>query len=61
MGAKKKPQETLAAGDVGGAVEPGTSVLALNPPPPRGEALKIEDDGSAAERIVEFLAEKRLV
>ena len=61
MGAKKKPQETLAAGDVGGAVHPGTSVLALNPPPPRGEARKIEDDGSAAERIVEFLAEKRLV
>jgi electron transfer flavoprotein beta subunit len=61
MGAKKKPQETLAAADVGGAVEPGTTVLALNPPPARGEARKIEDDGGAAEAIVEFLAEKRLV
>jgi electron transfer flavoprotein beta subunit len=58
MGAKKKPQETLRATDPG---SPGTSVVALNPPPPRGEARKIEDDGSAAERIVEFLAEKRLV
>ena len=61
MGAKKKPQETLAAADVGGASDPGTTVLALSPPPARGEALKIEDDGSAAEKIVEFLAEKRLV
>ena len=61
MGAKKKPQETLAAGDVGGAGITGTDVVALNPPPPRGEARRIEDDGSAAEKIVEFLAEKRLV
>ncbi|HEX7625425.1 MAG TPA: electron transfer flavoprotein subunit beta/FixA family protein [Gaiellaceae bacterium] len=61
MGAKKKPQDTLAAGDVGGVAGAGTTVVALSPPPPRGEARKIEDDGSAAEKIVEFLAEKRLV
>jgi electron transfer flavoprotein beta subunit len=61
MGAKKKPQETLTADDVGGAAEPGTSVVELSPPPPRGEARKLEDDGSAAEAIVEFLVEKRLV
>src|SRR5256885_1176814 len=61
MGAKKRPQEPLAATAVGGAVEPGTTVSALNPPPPRGEAQKIDDDGSAAEKIVAFLAEKRLV
>jgi hypothetical protein len=36
-------------------------VTALAPPPPRGEARRIEDDGSAAEQIVEFLAEKRLL
>jgi electron transfer flavoprotein beta subunit len=58
MGAKKKPQETVGAADAG---EPGTSVVALNPPPPRGESQKIEDDGSAADKIVEFLAEKRFV
>ena len=57
MGAKKKPQETVSAE----AVAPGTDVLALSPPPPRGESVKIDDDGSAAEKIVEFLAEKRLV
>jgi electron transfer flavoprotein beta subunit len=61
MGAKKKPQETLSAGDVGGAEGAGTSVVGLNDPPPRGEAQKIEDNGSGAEKIVEFLAEKRLV
>jgi len=57
MGAKKKPQETVSAE----AVAPGTDVLALSPPPPRGESVKIDDDGSAAEKIVEYLAEKRLV
>ena len=61
MGAKKKPQEALSAGDVGGAEGAATTVLALNPPPARGEARKIEDDGSAAEQILEFLTEKRLV
>lgn len=58
MGAKKKPQETVAPSGAGTAA---TTVLELSPPPPRGEARKIEDDGSAAEKIVEFLVEKRLV
>ena len=61
MGAKKKPQDTLSAADVGGAAGAGTTVVELSPPPARGESRKIEDDGSAAEKIVEFLAEKRLV
>jgi electron transfer flavoprotein beta subunit len=61
MGAKRKPQETLAASDVGGLDEARTTVLALNPPPSRGAARRIEDDGSAAEQIVEFLAERRLL
>jgi electron transfer flavoprotein beta subunit len=61
MGAKKKPQATQSAADVGGAAAAGTTVIALAPPPARGEARKIEDDGSAAEQIVAFLAEKRLV
>ena len=67
MGAKRKPQETLGLGDLGlGAGEAGeagsrTEVVGLADPPARGEARKIEDDGSAAEQIVEFLAEKRLL
>jgi electron transfer flavoprotein beta subunit len=61
MGAKKKQQDLLSAGDIGGAAEPGTTVEGLNAPPPRGDSRKLEDDGGAAEQIVEFLAEKRLV
>jgi electron transfer flavoprotein beta subunit len=67
MGAKSKPQETLSLADLGleagAAGEQGsqTEVLALGDPPPRGETRKIEDDGSGAEKIVEFLAEKRLL
>jgi electron transfer flavoprotein beta subunit len=61
MGAKTKPQETLSAEDVGGAAESRTTVLALAPPPARGESRRVEDDGNAAEAIVEFLAEKRVL
>src|SRR3954463_14653564 len=42
MGAKKKPQETLSADDVGGAEAAKTEVRALNPPPARGDARKLE-------------------
>jgi electron transfer flavoprotein beta subunit len=65
MGAKKKPQETVSLADLGvgadGAGEAGsrTTVEALNDPPPRGDTVKIEDDGSAAEKIVEFLQERK--
>ena len=67
MGAKKKPQETLALSDVGVATASvgdegsGTVVYGLQPPPPRGESLVVEDDGTAAEKIVAYLAEKRLI
>ena len=67
MGAKRKPQEQLALSDLAvGAEEAGeagsrTVVLALGSPPPRGESRRIEDDGSAAEKIVEFLVEKRFL
>jgi electron transfer flavoprotein beta subunit len=62
MGAKTKPQETLSAADVGGAGESRTTVLGTAAPPARGESRRIEDDGgSAAEAIVEFLAEKRVL
>jgi len=65
MGAKKKPQETLSLGDLGvdageaGEAGSRTTVEALNDPPARGDIQKIEDDGSAAEKIVEFLAGKK--
>src|SRR3989454_984448 len=67
MGAKSKPQETLTLSDVGveaesvGEAGSKTEVYALSDPPPRGDSIKIEDDGNGAERIVEFLAEKKLL
>ena len=63
MGAKSKPQEALAAADVGGAGESRTVVLALAAPPARGESRRVEDGsaGDAAEAIVAFLAEKRVL
>jgi electron transfer flavoprotein beta subunit len=65
MGAKKKPQETLSLADLGVPAEEAgeagsrTTVIALNDPPARGDLVKLEDDGSAAEKIVEFLQEQR--
>jgi len=67
MGAKKKPQESIGASDLGvdagqlGEAGSKTEVLALGDPPARGDTVKIEDDGSGAQKIVDFLAEKRLL
>jgi electron transfer flavoprotein beta subunit len=62
MGAKSKPQETVSLADLGvEGMESRTEVYALNDPPARGDSKKIEDDGNAAQAIVDFLAEKRLV
>jgi electron transfer flavoprotein beta subunit len=62
MGAKSKPQETVSLSDLGvDGLESRTEVYALNDPPARGDSKKIEDDGNAAQAIVDFLAEKRLV
>ena len=67
MGAKKKPQEVKSLADVGvdadRAGESGsrTTVISLSPPASRGDTLKIEDDGSAAQKILDFLAERKLV
>ncbi|HEY8792050.1 MAG TPA: electron transfer flavoprotein subunit beta/FixA family protein [Gaiellaceae bacterium] len=67
MGAKSKPQETVSLSDLGVESDRGgeegsrTEVYALSDPPPRGDSRKIEDDGSAAQAILDFLVEKRLV
>src|SRR6185503_4424390 len=67
MGAKSKPQEVVSLADLG--VDPGdvgesgsrTSVRAVAPPPAKSDQVKLEDDGSGAEKIVDYLAEKRLI
>jgi electron transfer flavoprotein beta subunit len=67
MGAKKKPFDTVSLAELGvdggdaGEAGSKTEVLALSEPPSRGDARKIEGDGDAAQAIVDFLAEKRLV
>jgi electron transfer flavoprotein beta subunit len=66
MGAKKKPQKVLSLADLGvdgdvGESGSGTEVLALGDPPPRGESRRIEDDGNAAQAIVDFLVEQKLI
>lgn len=67
MGAKKKPQETKALADVGveaeraGEAGSRTTVISLSPPASRGDTVKIEDDGSAAQKILDFLMERKLV
>ena len=67
MGAKSKPQETLSAGDLGldagdvGETGSKTSVLELGPPPSRGDTVKLEDDGSAPQKILDYVVERRLL
>ena len=67
MGAKSKPQETVSLSDLGvGGDEVGeagkrTEVYAFGEPPARGDSLKIEDDGDAAQKIVDYLAERKLL
>jgi electron transfer flavoprotein beta subunit len=62
MGAKSKPQETVSLSELElDGLESRTEVYALNDPPARGDSRKIEGDGNAAQAILDFLAEKRLV
>jgi electron transfer flavoprotein beta subunit len=67
MGAKKKPLETVGLGELGldagqvGEAGSGTVVHAFAAPPSKQAGTKLEDDGSGADRIVEFLAGRNLV
>jgi electron transfer flavoprotein beta subunit len=67
MGAKTKPQETVSLSDLGveadavGESGAKTTVLDLSPPPSRGDQVKIEDDGSAAQKILDYVNERRLL
>jgi electron transfer flavoprotein beta subunit len=67
MGAKSKPQETLSLADLGadvsrtGVAGSRTTVVSTAPPAAKSGQVRIEDDGSAAEQILDYLVEKRLV
>src|SRR5216684_3274210 len=65
MGAKSKAQETVTLGDLGldsdraGVRGSRTEVYALHEPPARGDSRKIDDDGNAAQAILDYLAERK--
>jgi electron transfer flavoprotein beta subunit len=69
MGAKKKPLDSRATGDVG--IEPDrvgesgsrTTVVALNPPPAKeaGEIIEDADTNETVEKIVAWLDERKLL
>jgi electron transfer flavoprotein beta subunit len=69
MGAKKKPLETVAAGDVGidGSLvgEEGSRVQCgdFHDPPPKsaGQIIEDEDTGETVEKIVAWLDERKLI
>jgi electron transfer flavoprotein beta subunit len=69
MGAKKKPLETKATGDVGiesgkvGEAGSQTAVLAINPPAEKqaGEVIEDEDTNETVEKIVAWLEERKLI
>lgn len=67
MGAKKKPFTTWELDDLGidadqvGLAGARTRVLSAVAPPPRAKGEIVEDKGDAADRILRFLAERKLV
>jgi electron transfer flavoprotein beta subunit len=67
MAAKRKPLETVALADLAvDASEVGesgarTAVLSTGAPPARGNCIRIDDESTAAQAIVAFLADRQLV
>jgi len=65
MAAKKKPLEVLTLDDLGVSADPAaaprTIMTAVAEKPPRAAGVKIIDEGDAAEKLVEYLVQNRLV
>ena len=65
MAAKKKPLEVLSLDDLGVSADPSvaprTIMTAVSEKPPRAAGVKIVDEGDAAEKLVDFLVQNRLV
>jgi len=65
MAAKKKPLEVLGLDDLGVSADPAaaprTIMTAVAEKPPRAAGVKIVDEGDAAEKLVEYLVQNRLV
>ncbi|MFS0910601.1 electron transfer flavoprotein subunit beta [Microbacterium sp. 179-I 3D2 NHS] len=65
MAAKKKPLEVLSLADLDVSADPAaaprTIMTAISEKPPRAAGVKIVDEGDAAEKLVEYLVQNRLV
>jgi electron transfer flavoprotein beta subunit len=67
MAAKKKPVETKSLADLGvdpssvGLASATTAVLDFAGRPPKGEGVKVPDEGDGADKLVEFLAAQKIV
>lgn len=65
MGAKQKPLDRPTLADLGveggGASSAGQSITAVEPAAERAAGEIIQDDGDAAKRIVDFLAERKVI
>jgi electron transfer flavoprotein beta subunit len=67
MAAKKKPVQTLTLADLG--IDPGTvglasatsAVVDFAGRPPKGEGVKVADEGDGADKLVGFLAAQKIV
>ncbi|MBO0979678.1 electron transfer flavoprotein subunit beta/FixA family protein [Microbacterium sp. SD291] len=65
MAAKKKPVEVLTLADLGVSADPSLApraiMTAVSEKPPRAAGVKIVDDGDAAQKLVAYLVQNRLV
>jgi len=67
MAAKKKPVVTLSLADLGvdpssvGLAAATTQVLDFAGRPPKGEGVKVTDEGDGAQKFVEYLASQKIV
>jgi len=62
MAAKSKPVDRLAVADLGvDGVSPGQEIVEVRPAEERKAGEVVEDDGTAAHRIVEFLESKKVI
>ncbi|WP_309103926.1 electron transfer flavoprotein subunit beta/FixA family protein [Microbacterium sp.] len=65
MAAKKKPLEVLSLADLDVSADPAAAprsiMTAISEKPPRAAGVKIVDEGDAADQLVDFLVQNRLV
>jgi electron transfer flavoprotein beta subunit len=67
MAAKKKPVETKSLADLGvdpstlGLAAAATQVIDFAGRPPKGEGVKVTDEGDGAQKFVDFLASQKIV